>query len=294
MVIPEVYILILPAFGIISQVISKYSNKIIFGRIGMIYALCSIALLGFLVWAHHQYTTGLDTDSRAYFTAATMIISIPTGIKIFSWLATMLGGKLILKTPMLYVFGFLILFTIGGLSGVLLANSSLDTALHDTYYVVAHFHYVLSMGAMFSLLAAYFHWSPKILGYQYNEVLAQIQFYSMFIGVNLLFGPMHFLGLAGCPRRINDYPDAFASWNYIASIGAMISLASLFLFIYIVYRQLTDHMLTLTYCFPKFYPTSYHSNLFQKNILPFKYDRDLEFLLPNPPKFHAFNELPIM
>ena len=291
---PEVYVLILPAFGIVSHIISKYSNKVIFGRIGMIYAICSIGLLGFLVWAHHQYTTGLDSDSRAYFTAATMIISIPTGIKIFSWLATMIGGKLILKTPLLYVFGFLILFTIGGLSGVLLANSSLDTYFHDTYYVVAHFHYVLSMGALFSLLAAYYYWSPRIIGYLYNEKIGQIQFYSMFIGANLLFGPMHFLGLAGCPRRINDYPDAFASWNYISSIGSMISLISFFVFLYLVYRQFTDQIPAPLYTYPQYYPNTYYFNLFQKQTLPHHYDRDLEFLLPNPPKFHAFNELPVM
>lgn len=234
-----------------------------------------------------------------------MIISIPTGIKIFSWIATLLGGKLILRTPLLYAFGFLILFTIGGLSGVLLANSSLDTAFHDTYYVVAHFHYVLSMGALFSLLAAYFHWSPRIIGYEYNELLGKIQFYTMFIGVNILFGPMHFLGLAGCPRRISDYPDAYAHWNYVGSIGSMISLLSFLLFIYIVYRQFADRIPTPTFTFPKFYPTSYHFLLFQKLTLPYsshnsrppylgKYDRDLEFLLPSPPKFHAYNELPVM
>lgn len=298
---PEVYILIIPAFGIISQIISRYSNKIIFGRLGMIYAICSIAILGFMVWAHHQYTTGLDTDTRSYFTAATMIISIPTGIKIFSWISTLLGGRLILRSPLLYVFGFLFLFTIGGLSGVLLANSSLDTAFHDTYYVVGHFHYVLSMGALFSLLGAYYYWSPIMIGKMYNETLARIQFYSMFIGANLLFGPMHFLGLAGCPRRINDYPDAYQSWNYIASIGSIISLVSFFLFIYLLYLQLTQNLpysLSLSsynyshlFFKPSFSPlTNHSSNLIKIN----QYSRDLEFLLPSPPQFHAFNELPVM
>jgi cytochrome c oxidase subunit 1 len=267
----------------------------------MIYAICSIAILGLIVWSHHQFTTGLDTDTRSYFTAATMVIGIPTGIKLFSWLATMMGGKIIIRTPLLYVLGFLLLFTIGGLSGVLLANSSLDTAFHDTYYVVAHFHYVLSMGALFGLLAGYYYWSPRMIGYNYNENLAKIQFYSLFIGVNLIFGPMHFLGLAGCPRRISDYPDAYASWNYIESIGSMISLISLFLFLYIIYRQFSDQKRASLYTFPKFYPNSYYFFIFQKQYTPIykfkssgKYDRDLEFLLPNPPKFHAFNELPVM
>ena len=283
---PEVYIIILPAFGIISHIISKYSNKIIFGKIGMIYAMSSIAILGFLVWSHHQYTVGLDTDSRAYFTAATMVISIPTGIKIFSWLATLFGGKIIYKTPLLYVLGFLILFTVGGISGVLLANSSLDTYLHDTYYVVAHFHYVLSMGAVFSLFAAYYYWSPRILGYTYNETYSKIQFYSLFLGVNLLFGPMHFLGLAGCPRRISDYPDAFANWNFISSLGSMITLVSILLFIFIIFKQFTDHISYLNPKFPRFF--------FLKNTLPNEFSYDIEFAIDIPPKFHTFSELPVM
>lgn len=229
-----------------------------------------------------------------------MIIAVPTGIKIFSWVATMMGGKLILRTPLLYAFGFLVLFTIGGLSGVLLANSSLDTAFHDTYYVVAHFHYVLSLGALFAVLAGYYHWSPRIIGFNYNEILGKIQFYSLLIGVNFLFFPMHFLGLAGCPRRINDYPDAFASWNYLASIGAMMSLSSFLLFLFIIYKQFTNRIPAPTYTYPNFYPNSYYFYLFYKNQISKKssrygkYDRDLEFLLPNPPRFHAFNELPIM
>lgn len=290
---PEVYILILPAFGIVSHVISRYSNKIIFGRIGMIYAMASIGVLGFMVWAHHQYTVGLDTDSRAYFTAATMVIAIPTGIKVFSWIATLFGGKIILKTPLLYVIGFLILFTIGGLSGVILANSSLDVAFHDTYYVVAHFHYVLSMGAVFSLFAAYYYWSPKMIGYKYNELLGKIQFYTLFIGVNLIFGPMHFLGLSGMPRRISDYPDAFAGWNYIASIGSMVTLISIFLFIYIIYKQFTDKFKEIDNTLISLY-NGYEGYLFQKQTLPHFYERDLEFIINTPPKFHAFQELPVL
>lgn len=223
----------------------------------------------------------------------TMIIAIPTGIKIFSWLATLYGGKLVLNTPLLYVLGFLSLFTFGGLSGVILANSSLDIALHDTYYVVAHFHYVLSMGAVFSLLGAYYHWSPKMIGYRYNELLGKIQFYSIFLGVNLLFGPMHFLGLAGQPRRISDYPDAFAHWNYIASIGSLITLASIFLFIYIVYRQFTDGIREEDNTLLNLH-RGYNGDLFTKNTLPRFFERDIEFILNTPPKYHAFEELPVM
>jgi len=287
---PEVYILILPGFGIVSHIISKYTNKQIFGKIGMIYAICSIGILGFFVWAHHQYTVGLDTDSRAYFTAATMIIAIPTGVKIFSWIATLYGGKLNLKTPLLYAIGFIILFTIGGISGILLSNSSLDIALHDTYYVVAHFHYVLSMGAVFSIFAGYYYWSEKIIGYKYEEILGVIQFWSFFIGVNLVFGPMHFLGLAGCPRRISDYPDSFADWNYISSIGSMITLSSVFLFIYIVYRQYTRRETSLIS------ESNININLFEKKFNKKKkeYQREIEFAIECPPKYHHFEELPIM
>ena len=285
---PEVYILIIPGFGIISTTISASSNKSVFGYLGMVYAMMSIGVLGFVVWSHHMYTVGLDVDTRAYFTAATLIIAVPTGIKIFSWLATCYGGSLQLTPSMLFALGFVFMFTIGGLSGVVLANASLDIAFHDTYYVVAHFHYVLSMGAVFALFSAWYFWIPKILGLDYNRMLGKVHFWLLFIGVNVTFFPQHFLGLQGMPRRISDYPDAFAGWNLISSFGSIISVVATWLFLHIVYLQLVEGKATSRY--PWLTPQFYSDSL--QTLLNRSYN-SLEWALNSPPKPHAFVSLPL-
>jgi cytochrome c oxidase subunit 1 len=232
---PEVYILIIPAFGIISQIISQGARKRIFGYNGMVYAMLSIAILGFIVWAHHMYTVGMDIDTRAYFTAATMVIAVPTGIKIFSWIATLWQGILIINVPVLFAVGFLILFTIGGFTGIILSSAGIDQILHDTYYVVAHFHYVLSMGAVFGVFGGIYYWSSKIFGKIFDKEIAQLHYWSTFIGVNLTFFPMHFLGLGGLPRRIPDFPNVYLKLNILCSIGSMITVISIILFLQVLF-----------------------------------------------------------
>ena len=235
---PEVYVLILPSFGIISHIVSTFSKKPVFGYLGMAYAMVAIGAIGFVVWAHHMYTAGMDVDTEAYFLAATLVIAVPTGVKIFSWLATMWGGSIEFKTPMLFAVGMIFMFTVGGVTGVVLANSPITTAFQDTYYVVAHFHYVMAMGALFGIFAGFYYWIGKMSGRQYPETMGKVHFWLFFIGVNLTFFPMHFSGLAGMPRRIPDYPDAFSGWNYLSSLGSYLAFASAILFTYLVIRTL--------------------------------------------------------
>jgi cytochrome c oxidase subunit I len=270
---PEVYILILPAFGVVSHIISTFSRKPIFGYLGMAYAMVAIGVVGFVVWAHHMYTAGLDVDTQAYFLAATMVIAVPTGVKIFSWIATMWGGSMDFRSPMLWALGFIFLFTVGGVTGVVLANAGVDKVLHDTYYVVAHFHYVLSLGAVFAIFAGWYYWFPKMFGYTYNEFLAKLHFWIFFIGANIIFFPQHFLGLQGMPRRYVDYPDAFAFWNYVSSIGYYIVVVGMAVFFwnvieaFLAKRKAADN------------PWGEGANT-------------LEWTLPSPPPFHQFETLP--
>jgi cytochrome c oxidase subunit I/cytochrome c oxidase subunit II len=299
---PEVYILIIPAFGIVSHVVSTFSNKPVFGQLGMIYAMLSIGVLGFIVWGHHMFTVGLDVDTRAYFTAATMIIAVPTGIKIFSWLATMAGAQIRLYTPMLFAIGFVFLFTVGGLTGIVLSNAALDIALHDTYYVVAHFHYVLSMGAIFALFAGLYYWAGKIVGSAlpgYSEILGHIHFWTLFVGVNVTFFPMHFLGLAGMPRRIPDYPDAYAGWNSVATFGSMISIASVVVLFFVI-ASMTNTTEGDT-GFASWNTRAYYNVTSPLTALDHTLDykikanySSLEWSADTPPKYHSFVQSPIM
>jgi cytochrome c oxidase subunit I len=270
---PEVYIMIVPGFGIVSQIVSTFSRKPIFGYLGMAYAMVAIGVIGFVVWAHHMYVAGISVDTQAYFVFATMVIAVPTGIKIFSWIATMWGGSLNFRTPMLWALGFIFLFTIGGVTGVVLANAGVDRSLTDTYYVVAHFHYVLSLAAVFSIFGAWYYWSPKMTGYMYSETLGKLHFWLMFVGANLAFFPMHFLGLAGMPRRIADYPDAFAGWNMVASIGSYISFAGVIVF-----------FIAVIYTFVRKERAA--ANPWGAGATT------LEWTLPSPPPFHTYETLP--
>jgi len=270
---PEVYIMILPGFGMVSQVIATFSRKPVFGYLGMAYAMVSIGVIGFVVWAHHMFTIGMDVNTKMYFTAATMVIAVPTGIKIFSWIATMWGGSLTFETPMMWALGFIFMFTVGGVTGVVLANGGIDNEMHDTYYVVAHFHYVLSLGAVFSLFAGWYYWFGKMFGRMYNEWMGQLHFWLFFIGVNVLFFPMHFLGLDGMQRRVHDYADAYAGWNDIATYGYWLMLAGMVFFFVNLFWSL-------------FAGRKAADNYWGEGATT------LEWTLSSPPPFHQFSTLP--
>jgi cytochrome c oxidase subunit 1 len=270
---PEVYILILPAFGIVSQIVATFAKKPVFGYLGMAYAMVAIGVIGFVVWAHHMYTVGMSTAAQAYFVAATMVIAVPTGVKIFSWIATMWGGSIEFRTPMVWALGFIFLFTIGGVTGVVLSNAGVDRSLHDTYYVVAHFHYTMSLGATFGIFAGWYYWFPKITGYEWPEKLGHLHFWLAFIGANLIFFPQHFLGMAGMPRRIADYPDAYSGFNYISSIGSYVFFVGLIVFFYgmvVAFRR----------------KVAAGNNPWGVGATT------LEWTLPSPPPFHQFEKLP--
>lgn len=271
---PEVYILILPGFGIVSHVIrSLVGKREPFGRLGIIYAIVGIGGIGFVVWAHHIFSIGIDVDTRAYFTAATIIIAVPTGIRIFRWISTLHGSYFKIRTPLIWSIGFVFLFTLGGITGVVLSNSSLDIILHDTYYVVAHFHYVLRIGAVFAIIAGITYWFPIFFGVVFKEKLIKLQFYVMFLGVNITFFPQHFLGLNGIPRRYSDYPDAFIFWNMISSIGSILSLFGVMLFIYIVWEALVLKL---------------------NNFGEYFVSSSLEWINNVPPLDHTFNQLNLL
>jgi cytochrome c oxidase subunit I len=272
---PEVYIMILPGFGIISHVVSTFSKKPIFGYLGMVYAMVAIAFIGFLVWAHHMYTVGMSLNLQAYFSLASMIIAVPTGIKVFSWIATMWGGSLDFRTPLLWAIGFIFVFTVGGVTGVVLANPSVDYQFQDTYYVVAHFHYVLSLGAVFAIFAGFYYWFEKMWGVKYNEVLGDLHFWITFVGVNLIFFPMHFLGLQGMPRRYSDYPDAFTFWNQVSSFGYAVTLVGLGVFLLMLAEAAIRRRKA-------------EANPWGEGATT------LEWTLSSPPPFHQFNELPVV
>jgi cytochrome c oxidase subunit I len=272
---PEVYIMILPGFGIISHVVSTFSRKPVFGYLGMVYAMVAIGVIGSAVWAHHMFVSGIDVDTRAYFMSASMVIAVPTGIKVFSWIATMWGGSIEFKTPMLWAIGFILVFTVGGVTGIVVASAGIDQIVHNTYYVVAHFHYVLSLGSVFAIFAGFYYWIGKMSGHPYPEFWGRAHFWVTFVGVNVTFFPMHFLGVSGMPRRYPDYPEAFAGWNFVSSIGSYISGLGMLIFLFVVYRTFTSKI-----------PAA--GNYWGEGATT------LEWTVSSPPPFHTFGELPRM